>query len=318
MTAKCSEEDFIQTWIKCNGNAAKIAKAIGVAEREVYRRRVSIEGRRGILLPSSEASVTGRPKKFVNKIGHRITLKIRDGSVPVFGDAHYWPNDAGPAHHALVRWIKLHKPVAVICNGDMFDGARISRHPPAGFTNMPEVADELSYCQDMMAEIANAAPENAPLCWNAGNHDSRFSARIAQMAPEFVRVEGMDLPDHFKSWNFAWSTFINDDVVTKHRWKGGIHATYSNVRESGRNICTSHLHRLCITPVTDYNGRRWGCDVGMLSSSGPQHDKYTYGEDNPSNWGEGFCVLTFSGGKLLPPELVQVQDGIAWWRGERL
>jgi hypothetical protein len=44
--------------------------------------------------------------------------------------------------------------------------------------------------------------------------------------------------------------------------------------------------------------------------------KFTYGEDNPFNWGSGFAVAQFKAGKLLPPELVVVQDGVAWFRGK--
>ena len=316
--AKCSENEFIETWKHLNGNAAKIAKALGGTERAVYRRRSGIEGRLGISLPSSPNSQTGRPKEFVSKIGHRITLTLKDGIAVVFGDAHYWPGDASLAHKALIRFIKQYQPPVIICNGDAFDGAKISRHPPTGWSKMPDVADELAYCQEMLGEIEGIAPPKAKLCWNMGNHDTRFSARIAQTAPEYIRVNGTDLPDHFPAWNFAWSTFINDDVVVKHRFRNGIHATWNNTLHGGKTVVTNHLHRLAITPITDYNGRRYGVDCGTISDFGPDTDKFTYGEDNPSNWASGFAVLSFKGGRLLPPELVIMQDKIAYFRGAPL
>ena len=315
MNPKVSEETFVETWMKLEGSVIKIAKALNMTERRVYERRVAYEAKTGAMLPSAKTSISGRTKEYVSKIGHRIELSIKDGIVVVFGDAHYWPGDDSVAHRALIKFITDYQPMTVICNGDAFDGAKISRHPPTGWAKMPDVADELAFCKEKMGEIEGACPPKAKLCWDAGNHDTRFSARMASVAPEYVRVFGTDLPDHFPAWNFAWSTFINDDVVVKHRFKGGTHATWNNTLSGGRTVVTNHLHRLQVTPLTDYNGRRYGVDCGTLSDFGPEESKFTYGEDNPFNWGSGFAVLTFNAGKLLPPELVIVQDKIPYYRG---
>jgi hypothetical protein len=69
-------------------------------------------------------------------------------------------------------------------------------------------------------------------------------------------------------------------------------------------------------PISDYDGRRWGVDAGTLAE--PYGDQFTYTEMNPVNWCSGFCVLTFENGKLLPPELCEVIDGIAYFRGQRV
>lgn len=259
-----------------------------------------------------------KPKVPVEKIGARIILKIADGMVPVFGDCHYWPGDDSIANQALRRFIKAHKPPAIICNGDAFDGASISRHPPTAWAHMPDVAAELAYCQKKMGEFEQLAPKGCKLVWTAGNHDTRFSSRLASLAPQYARVHGVDLPDHFPAWNFAWSCFINDDVVVKHRLKGGDHAAFNNAKQTGRTTVTGHLHRLCISPYRDYNGTRYGVDCGTLSDFGPDADKFTYGEDAPFNWGQGFAVLTFEKGRLLPPELAIVQGNRCIFRGKAI
>ena len=69
-----------------------------------------------------------------------------------------------------------------------------------------------------------------------------------------------------------------------------------------------------VTPWADYNGRRWGVDTGTLSD--PHGPQFEYGENNPTPHTSGFAVLTFRGGKLLPPELCEVHDGAAYFRGE--
>lgn len=316
MATKATDEEFISAWQRI-GSPAGVAKLFGLDVRQVYARRNRIEEKHGIVLDTKKDNLRGREKSHVERIGHRVTLDVQDGVVVIFGDAHYWPGDRSVAHEALVHLIKTIKPDVVVCNGDAFDGARISRHPVTSWAKMPEVADELAYCQEMLGEIASASGD-AKLVWNMGNHDTRFSARLAQTAGEYVGVHGTDLPDHFPAWNFAWSTQINSNTMVKHRWHNGIHATWNNTLKSGFNIFTNHIHRLCVTPITDYSGRRYGVDCGTLSDFGPDVDKFVYGEDNPFNWGSGFAVATFKAGKLLPPELAVVQDGVCYFRGNEI
>lgn len=102
------------------------------------------------------------------------------------------------------------------------------------------------------------------------------------------------------------SVWVNDDIVIKHRFRNGIHATWNNTLHSGKNIVTGHLHSQKVTPFTDYNGTRFGVDSGTMADIyGPQ---FEYCEDNPRNWISGFVVLTIRQGKLLTPELVRVID----------
>ena len=141
--------------------------------------------------------------------------------------------------------------------------------------------------------------------------------RLAAHAPEFINVRGVDLKDHFPSWNVGWSTLINDSVMVKHRYANGVHATYNNTMKSGVTMVTGHLHRQCATPWADYNGLRWGVDTGTLSDIGPEEQKFLYTEDNPTPWISGFAVLTFDkNGMLLMPEFVTVIQGKAYFRGK--
>jgi hypothetical protein len=247
---------------------------------------------------------------------HRIILDIEDGIVPIGSDAHYWPGIITTAHRALVRFCREHesKIPAVIMNGDSVDGARISRHPPIGWETRPELVAELDACKERKGEIERVAP-NAERIWTLGNHDSRFETRLATVAPEYARIHGVHLKDHFPNWRPAWSVWINDDVVIKHRYKGGVHATHNNTLAAGKTMVTGHLHSLKVTPLTDYNGTRWGVDTGTLAEpEGPQFLDYT--EDGPKNWRSGFVVLTFHRGKLLWPEIVHViGDGEVEFRG---
>jgi hypothetical protein len=140
-----------------------------------------------------------------------------------------------------------------------------------------------------------------------GNHDSRFSTRLATVAPEFARVHGTHLKDHFPAWRPAWSTWINGNVVVKHRFKGGMHAPHNNTVAAGLSMVTNHLHSAKVIPYTDYNGTRYGVDSGCMAD--PDSFAFVnYTEDNPKNWREALCVLTFKDGRLMQPELIMKWD----------
>lgn len=292
-----SEPEFIEL-ISAYGPTGT-ARHLGISERTVFRRLDRIERSRGQSIPRPDK----RKPDPINVPG-RLEWDIEDGVVIVGGDAHYWPGVVTTAHKALVHACKMMKPKAVVMNGDVFDGAGISRHSPIGWESRPTVIQELEACQERLYEIACAAPD-AEKAWPLGNHDARFESRLAQVAPEFAKVKGVHLQDHFPAWAPCWSVWINDSVVIKHRYKGGVHATHNNTASAGKTMVTNHLHSQKVTPYTDYNGDRWGVDTGTLADPfGPQFTHYM--EDGPRNWRSGFAVLTFRGGELLQPELVRV------------
>ena len=165
-------------------------------------------------------------------------------------------------------------------------------------------------------EVAKIARHNVKLVWPLGNHDARFETFLAAHAPQFEHTSGFKLSDHFTLWQKCWSVWLNDNVIVKHRNKGGVHATHNNTVQSGVSMVTGHLHSLKVTPYVDYNGVRYGVDTGTLADIyGPQFENYL--EQNPINWRSGFAVLTFKDGELLMPELAMVhtQNSIQF-RGE--
>lgn len=297
MTApKCSDADFIAMFESMGATA--MAARLGQSERKIYDRRRNLEKKLGRPLhaPSTQAQ----------DHDGRIQMSIQNGKVLVGSDAHYWPGIVSTAHRAFVRACKELKPRLVIMNGDILDGASISRHPPIGWEDRPSLIQEIEASQERLEEIRRAS-EEADHVWPLGNHDARFSTRLATVAPEYARVHGTKLRDHFPEWQPCWSIWLNDSVVVKHRGKGGIHAVHNNAVQSGMSMVTGHLHSLKVTPWTDYRGTRYGVDTGTLAAPfGPQFNSYM--EDGPRNWRSGFVVLTFHEGELLWPEVVSVRD----------
>jgi len=307
-----TDEDFIRLWNQ-HGSAAALSRELGISIRNVYIRRRDVEKRHSIILAGTDLRSPDFQVNYANN-NVRTGVNIPDGYILVASDCHYWPDVISPAHKAFVKVIKMVKPKMVIMNGDVFDGASISRHPVSGWDSVPTVKQELEACQERLGEIEKAA-KGANLHWTWGNHDMRFNGRLASQVGDTWRgVEGMDLKDHFPRWKFSTSVMVNEKVMIKHRYHNGIHAVYNNTMKSGISVVTGHLHSLKVTPWTDYTGTRYGVDTGTLAAI--EGNQFDYSEDNPKNWRSGFAILNFIDYQMMPPELVQVIDDKFYFRGE--
>lgn len=317
---KIQEGDFISLFESIGPR--KLAKKLGYKNvRSVFKRRLDIEERRKIKIIAPRDTKSLLRNDIENPV--RLHLKIDDGEVLIGSDSHYWPGEVSTAHRAFVHFCKTRKQKlrAVIKNGDELDGASISRHAPIGWEKRPSLIDEIDATKERLGEIEKAIGAACPLYWPLGNHDARFNTRLAHVAPEYARVYGTSLKEHFPFWRPCWSLWINDDVVVKHRIRGGTHATRNNALNSGKTVVTGHLHSLKVTPLTDYNGTRWGVDTGTMMEPGIGEpwggQAINYTEDSPLDWRSGFVLLTFKNGELLWPEQVFVRkSGEVEFRGE--
>ena len=220
-TPNISDAEFIELW-RTHQSIAAVHKIIGGNLRTLQRRRVNLEARYGLLMEAKNPH--GRQEKPKTAY-ERKQLGILNGVGIVFSDAHFWPGIRTTAFKGLLWAIKEFKPSFVICNGDALDGASISRHPPSGISGKePTLIEELKVCQEALAEIEETAKEarhNVKLVYTWGNHDARFNARLAANAPQFAATYGFKLEDHLPTWEFCMSVWPTDDVVIKHRYKGG-------------------------------------------------------------------------------------------------
>lgn len=317
MTKQVSDQEFIATFKELQSPQA-VADKLGMNVRNVYRRRKHFESK-GFDLQTT--NISGHKKQFdkalmEQKIAERLEstrhsvrrgITLEKGRAIVFSDAHFYPGDETTAFRALLECIKEFKPEIVVCNGDAFDGASISRHPRIGWDSKPSVKDELEAVTDHMTQIEEASRFKSNLIWTLGNHDARFETFLAANAPQYEGVKGFSLKDFFPLWQPCWSYWINDHTVIKHKWKSSFGAGRANALNSGTHMVTGHTHVLAVQPITDYNGTRYGVQTGMLAN--PDGDQFSdYTEDNPKDWRSGFAMLTFDRGQLLMPELIQVWD----------
>jgi hypothetical protein len=316
-----SDEDFIKAWEATGGRASEVCKLLGYAgPPKVYDRRRSLEKKLGIILPSAgDGGHKGRGDAGTTAYDYNPRLKIDgfSGFAVVFSDCHWWPGISDTvAYRALLEVIREIKPKLIVANGDILDGADISRFGPIGWVKTPNVKAELDEVQVRMTAIRRAAPR-AMHVRTIGNHDLRYDSTLASRAHQFSGIKGFRLADHLAEWKETMSLWVNDSVVIKHRWHNGINAGHNNTLKAGKTMVTGHDHVLQVNPYNDYNGLRWGVRDGTLADpGGPQ---FAYGEDNPSQANSGFAVLPFlNDGRLIDPEVCRVIDGEAWWRRQRV
>lgn len=327
--AKCSDEEFIALFDRL-GSPYAVAKHLKVNPRSVMMRRRRIETRLGISIKTVKpkpgtsghskiaASLAEVAVKRAENYESDMRVDLPDGIVMVASDAHYWPGIVSTAHQAFCKLAKKLKPAIVVMNGDILDGARISRHARIMWEKQPDLKDEIHAVQDRCAEIERAA-QGAQLIRTIGNHDARFENYLSGRVGEFEELFGMTLLDYLPRWRAGWGIHLNahtDSWTTiRHRpVSGGIHSAYNSTLRAGVSYVHGHMHKLQVTPWADYKGRRYGVDTGTLAD--PYGPQFNYTEGAPVNWASGFVVMTFRNGHLLQPELCVVEHGQAWFRGE--
>jgi len=247
----------------------------------------------------------------------RRGMELEKGRVIIFSDAHF-TDETTTGFKALLKFIEHFKPKAIVCNGDAFDGAVLSRFPSINYDRKPSVLDELNYCKTHLEAIEKVKPAGCRLIWTLGNHDMRYEAALVARAPEFSGVDGFNLKYHFPNWETCWSFWVNDDTVIKHRHKGGRYAGYNNVQASFCNIFTGHTHVLTCSPISTFDQKTyWGVQTGTLADI--NNESFQYTEDNAKDWRQGFILASWERGQLLMPEMVMTYgEDEVMFRGEIL
>jgi hypothetical protein len=312
-----TEEEFIAAWKACPSPIA-LAKRLGLNERSIQQRRQRIERKTGVPMPSmiyngvqrDRGGIENPAMQALYQSPTRLHQVVPDGTVIVFSDAHYWPGIVSTAHRALVHLVRELKPRMVIGNGDIFDMASPSHWGRRDFSPLPNVRQEIEACQERLGEIEDAAPKGCRLVRTIGNHCIRFTKKLVTVAPEFEGLKGFALTDHFPRWQECWSIHLNPNsdgwTEVKHRWKGGVHSSFNNAKESSVHYATGHDHALRVQEFTNRRGTWYGMNSGTLAD--PEGPQFGYSEDSPANHRSGFLVLTYHKGLLLRPAVCKVLD----------
>jgi len=314
---RMTEEDFIAAWKACPSPVA-LAKRFGLNERSVQQRRQRIEKKTGVPMPSivynnvirDRGGLENPALQSLYQSPTRLHQEIKSGTVLICSDLHIWPGIISTAHRAFVALIRELKPQMIVANGDVFDMASPSHWGRRDFAPLPNVRQEIEACQERLGEMEDAAPKGCRLVRTIGNHCIRFTKKLVAVAPEFEGLKGFALTDHFPRWQECWSIHLNADsngwTEIKHRWKGGVHSSFNNAKESSVHYATGHDHALRVQEFTNRRGTWYGMNSGTLAD--PEGPQFGYSEDSPANHRSGFLVLTYHKGLLLRPAVCKVLD----------
>jgi hypothetical protein len=310
VSTKVSNEDFARAWHNCGGSPSLVAQATGLSIRAVYGRR----GRMSAPLQTVPLTGAATPYSPPAHFERRRKFEVTDGTVVVFSDPHWLPDHSPVAQDALESLIRDLKPQLVVCGGDALDGTQISRWDPTRGHHKPYGLREQLGCMRMHLDALRVVAGKARLAWTLGNHDLRLSRYVATRAEHLLELDGTRLEDWAPQWPLSWTVEVNPGgpgmTVIRHRNQAGM--LHLQAVKAGCHYVHGHLHRLNVHTAATFSGYKYSVDAGALSD--PDSDAFDYAEGAPAH-AQGFAVLTYNGGKLMPPELCVVIDGKAWFRG---
>lgn len=293
-----------------------MAEATGLQVRGIYKRRDRLAKRLSIPLESTPAHA-GTPRRPPLGFERRRQFRVENGVVIFFSDPHWLPDHDTTAHNSLEMLIEQLKPVGIVCGGDAADGDTISRWDPTrGHHKRFSVREEMECVKEHFDSLEKVAG-NAWLAWILGNHDVRLSRFIAVKAPELKEMPFTRLEDWAPAWPLSWTVEINPDgpgmTVMRHRNLAGM--LHLQAQKAGCHYIHGHLHRLNVHRAPTFQGIRYSVDAGSLADAAS--DGFDYAEGNIEH-AQGFVVLTYRAGRLMPPELCELVNGEAWFRGKRV
>lgn len=297
----------VRQYNQMGGNASALSRAIGVPV-STLKHQIDIARKRFPDLVEYEADQ--RHKRMHGwTLPQMVSHEVIDGCILVGNDLHIWPGQMPLMWKAFCSVAHKLKPMAIVLNGDMLDGARVSRHASVLGAKAPKIDEEIDALHDCLAML----PKSSIRIWTIGNHDMRVNNYLANAAPEMDVYAGR-LEDRFPQWEFCYAALFGD-VEIRHRFRGGIHAAWNNALHAGISTVTGHTHQLQITAVRNRNGTHWGVEAGMLGD--PRSRAFEYHEGQPSRAHEGFVVLTMDdAGALMPPEFCEMVRGRPVFRGK--
>jgi len=305
-TAPLSNELLIETlrlWEENNRNDASASRSCAVNVKTFAHRRRQAQLKYPDGIP--DMTINGRwnyPRMISKEVPGTLWI--------IASDLHIWDGDPPLIYKAFVKLCKSLRPDGIVLNGDIIDGARISRHPQARGSRAPKIEKEIETAKAWLKLL----PKTRHRLWTMGNHDIRIDNYVAANAGE---LDGyiMSLAEHFTDWEFAWAFELNETVEIRHRFRSGIHSGYNSSINAGISTVTGHTHQLQVTAVRDRKGSRWGVETGTLAD--PHGPQFQYTEGAPSRAQMGFVVMSFDDeGLMMPPELCEMLNGRPVFRGQ--
>ena len=324
--------DIVRAWFLPNMNSQRdVFKYLGrntdSGTMTFYRKQA--EEMTGITLPphnNKYNEVTRIERNNLPPLINRISINNDiPYSVLIFSDAHFEGHET-PSFLMMIQilndLVKTRQLKCVIANGDIMDLAILSTFAkytleiePQQRTVQQEILDSQAQLNKIQA-IINKSKYPIKQLATFGNHETRLSKFVSQMGRQFEDFEGFKMQNLFPDWEWAMSHILDDTVIVKHKFIGGIHTGYQNSMRAGMNIITGHTHQLAIRSFNTYSNSAMSIQTGHLSQQ-----YHPYLQDNVANdWNNGFAVVTIDPKeKTIHPELVHCSHHFrtTYFRGKK-
>ena len=170
-----------------------------------------------------------------------------EGKTAVLCDIHLGVHDK-QALIAAMNYIRREKVDTIILNGDILDGARISRH--AKTPEQPRFMQELELCKSFLRGLRADFP-NARILYKIGNHEDRFEAYLMKNAEELLGLVDFNKLLDLENLGIELvpsSAFMKHPgtfIVHGHemRVSGGVNPARSLLLKAFDNTIMGHVHK---------------------------------------------------------------------------
>jgi len=231
--------------------------------------------------------------------------------------------------HCFLRACIIYQPDYIVLNGDILEGADISRHPKIpGWSCGLQV--EFDFAREMFRQLREVAPD-AEIIWAAGNHGlDRLAAYLSQVAPALAGLDNLRFDklagvDDFgvklaqggsiaspKGTEGDMPGFLIHDYLVHHGHLLGQCPSMAELKKALRSGQSGHAHRSSLSFLTfEDMALTWmTTPMGCTPRAGRAYMK---GRD--FGWQGGFGVTFLHPGGRVHQYPVVCDQGVATFEG---
>jgi hypothetical protein len=197
------------------------------------------------------------------------------------------------------------RPDGVLFNGDILEGAEISRHPKIpGWTE--SLQSEFDFAREMIRQVRENAGHRGDIFWTGGNHDvDRLASYLTQTAPGLASLRDLRIDRQLGLDEYAVRLFTGGTIASPrgtedarpgfllfghyrihHGTRLGATPAVEELRDAGRSGQSGHVHRASQAWATN---ERQEAISWMTTPAGCRHEVgRAYMKGTTTGWQRGF------------------------------
>lgn len=233
--------------------------------------------------------------------------------------------------HCFLRAVTILRPDVIYFNGDILEGAEISRHPKIPGWTVP-LQLEFDFAREMFRQTRLLAPD-AEIIWGGGNHGiDRLAMYLTQVAPAFsglrnlrfdklagvedygVRMaQGGTIASPAGQEDKQPGTLFWDRYLIHHGTLLGPSPAWSELRAAHISGQSGHAHRSCLAAMSDETGSYTWMTTPMGCT--PRAGRAYMGKRRHYGWQSGFGISFVHPNGRVHQYPVIADDGVCTFEG---